>query len=119
MTRDAEPSKRTRLTARSDQVHGARENNLKEVSIELPKAPLTVFTGRLGLRKSSLVIRAQEPRRMYNPKNSPTPHTHPPPNPSAAHQRYLQRLSEWGFSRRWRARGLSSFVFLSSTCSKG
>ena len=29
-------------------VHGARENNLKDVSIELPKRRLTVFTGVSG-----------------------------------------------------------------------
>ena len=29
-------------------VHGARENNLKDVSVELPKRRLTVFTGVSG-----------------------------------------------------------------------
>jgi excinuclease UvrABC ATPase subunit len=37
-------------------VHGARENNLKDVSIELPKRRLTVFTGVSGSGKSSLVF---------------------------------------------------------------
>src|ERR1700753_2781482 len=37
-------------------VHGARVNNLKDVSIELPKRRLTVFTGVSGSGKSSLVF---------------------------------------------------------------
>src|SRR3954471_18321274 len=37
-------------------VHGARENNLKDVSVELPKQRLTVFTGVSGSGKSSLVF---------------------------------------------------------------
>ena len=37
-------------------VHGARENNLKDVSVELPKRRLTVFTGVSGSGKSSLVF---------------------------------------------------------------
>jgi len=37
-------------------VHGARENNLKDVSLELPKRRLTVFTGVSGSGKSSLVF---------------------------------------------------------------
>jgi excinuclease UvrABC ATPase subunit len=36
-------------------VHGARENNLKDVCVELPKRRLTVFTGVSGSGKSSLV----------------------------------------------------------------
>ena len=36
-------------------VQGARENNLKDVSIELPKRRLTVFTGVSGSGKSSLL----------------------------------------------------------------
>jgi excinuclease UvrABC ATPase subunit len=35
-------------------VHGARVNNLKDVSIEIPKRRLTVFTGVSGSGKSSL-----------------------------------------------------------------
>jgi excinuclease UvrABC ATPase subunit len=34
-------------------VHGARENNLKNVSVEIPKRRLTVFTGVSGSGKSS------------------------------------------------------------------
>src|SRR5438094_8872140 len=37
-------------------VHGARENNLKDISIEIPKRRLTVFTGVSGSGKSSLVF---------------------------------------------------------------
>ncbi|MET9326888.1 excinuclease ABC subunit UvrA [Tsukamurella sp. NPDC003166] len=49
-------------------VHGARENNLKDVSIELPKRRLTVFTGVSGSGKSSLVFGtiAAESQRMIN-----------------------------------------------------
>src|SRR3981081_233864 len=47
-------------------VHGARVNNLKDVSVELPKRRLTVFTGVSGSGKSSLVfstIAAESQRR--------------------------------------------------------
>ena len=37
-------------------VVGARENNLKNVSVEIPKRRLTVFTGVSGSGKSSLVF---------------------------------------------------------------
>ncbi|MEU3543788.1 ATP-binding cassette domain-containing protein [Streptomyces paromomycinus] len=49
-------------------VHGARENNLKDVSIEIPKRRLTVFTGVSGSGKSSLVFHtiAAESQRMIN-----------------------------------------------------
>ena len=33
-------------------VHGARENNLRDISVELPKRRLTVFTGISGSGKS-------------------------------------------------------------------
>ncbi|MFF2409270.1 ATP-binding cassette domain-containing protein [Streptomyces sp. NPDC058092] len=49
-------------------VHGARENNLKNVSIEIPKRRLTVFTGVSGSGKSSLVFNtiAAESQRLIN-----------------------------------------------------
>src|SRR5881628_3362533 len=69
----------TRTDARSPALHvadshdlirvqGARENNLKDVSIEIPKRRLTVFTGVSGSGKSSLVFStiAAESQRMIN-----------------------------------------------------
>src|SRR3954462_7438212 len=49
-------------------VHGARENNLKDVSIQIPKRRLTVFTGVSGSGKSSLVFStiAAESQRLIN-----------------------------------------------------
>ncbi len=49
-------------------VHGARENNLKDVNVELPKRRLTVFTGVSGSGKSSLVFDtiAAESQRLIN-----------------------------------------------------
>src|SRR5262245_46419704 len=49
-------------------VQGARENNLKDVSIEIPKRRLTVFTGVSGSGKSSLVFDtiAAESQRLIN-----------------------------------------------------
>jgi excinuclease UvrABC ATPase subunit len=49
-------------------VQGARENNLKNVSVEIPKRRLTVFTGVSGSGKSSLVFGtiAAESQRMIN-----------------------------------------------------
>ncbi len=49
-------------------VQGARENNLKDVSVELPKRRLTAFTGVSGSGKSSLVFAtiAAESQRMIN-----------------------------------------------------
>ncbi len=49
-------------------VHGARVNNLKDLSIEIPKRRLTVFTGVSGSGKSSLVFDtiAAESQRMIN-----------------------------------------------------
>ena len=49
-------------------VHGANENNLKSVSVRIPKRRLTVFTGVSGSGKSSLVFGtiAAESRRLIN-----------------------------------------------------
>src|SRR5258707_1755030 len=49
-------------------VHGARVNNLKDVSIAIPKRRLTVFTGVSGSGKSSLVFDtiAAESQRLIN-----------------------------------------------------
>ena len=49
-------------------VHGARVNNLKDVSVEVPKRRLTVFTGVSGSGKSSLVFDtiAAESQRLIN-----------------------------------------------------
>ncbi|MGF1648283.1 MAG: ATP-binding cassette domain-containing protein [Kineosporiaceae bacterium] len=49
-------------------VHGARENNLRDVSIDIPKRRLTVFTGVSGSGKSSLVFAtiAAESQRLIN-----------------------------------------------------
>jgi excinuclease UvrABC ATPase subunit len=49
-------------------VQGARENNLKDVTIEIPKRRLTVFTGVSGSGKSSLVFGtiAAESQRLIN-----------------------------------------------------
>jgi excinuclease ABC A subunit len=64
------------VTRRSDtadshdliRVHGARVNNLKDVSVEIPKRRLTVFTGVSGSGKSSLVFGtiAAESQRLIN-----------------------------------------------------
>ena len=49
-------------------VHGARENNLKDLSIDIPKRQLTVFTGVSGSGKTSLVFDtiAAESQRLIN-----------------------------------------------------
>src|ERR671921_545477 len=49
-------------------VHGARVNNLKDISVELPKRRLTAFTGVSGSGKSSLVFGtiAAESQRLIN-----------------------------------------------------
>jgi excinuclease UvrABC ATPase subunit len=50
------------------EIRGARENNLKDVSLRLPKRKITVFTGVSGSGKSSLVfdtLAAEAQRRLY------------------------------------------------------
>jgi excinuclease UvrABC ATPase subunit len=56
------------LTHATIRVHGARVNNLKDVSVEIPKRQLTVFTGVSGSGKSSLVFDtiAAESQRLIN-----------------------------------------------------
>ncbi len=69
-TRADPPPPAVPLADRHDliRVHGARENNLKNVSIEIPKRRLTVFTGVSGSGKSSLVFGtiAAESQRLIN-----------------------------------------------------
>jgi len=65
------PSPPTRHAADSHdtiRVHGARVNNLKDISIAIPKRRLTVFTGVSGSGKSSLVFGtiAAESQRLIN-----------------------------------------------------
>src|SRR5215212_6984285 len=50
------------------EVRGARENNLKDVSLNIPKQKVTVFTGVSGSGKSSLVFDtiAAEAQRQLN-----------------------------------------------------
>ncbi|MFF0742857.1 ATP-binding cassette domain-containing protein [Streptomyces sp. NPDC004111] len=64
------PSSAPRVADSHDliRVHGARVNNLKDVSIEIPKRHLTVFTGVSGSGKSSLVFDtiAAESQRLIN-----------------------------------------------------
>src|SRR6202042_2014445 len=63
-------------------VHGARVNNLKDISVELPKRRLTAFTGVSGSGKSSLVFGtiAAESQRLVNETYSAfVPGVMPPP----------------------------------------
>ena len=69
-TRKDKPASEPHLADSHDliRVHGARVNNLKDVSVELPKRRLTVFTGVSGSGKSSLVFGtiAAESQRLIN-----------------------------------------------------
>ncbi|MET9254692.1 excinuclease ABC subunit UvrA [Streptomyces sp. NPDC003717] len=70
MSKAAHPAPASPAADRHDliRVHGARENNLKDVSVEIPKRRLTVFTGVSGSGKSSLVFDtvAAESKRLIN-----------------------------------------------------
>ena len=61
-------------------VHGARVNNLKDVTVEIPKRRLTAFTGVSGSGKSSLVFDtiAAESQRMINETYSAFVHPRSP-----------------------------------------
>jgi excinuclease UvrABC ATPase subunit len=69
-TRKDSPAPEPQATAAREviRVHGARENNLKDVSVEIPKRRLTVFTGVSGSGKTSLVFDtiAAESQRLIN-----------------------------------------------------
>ncbi|MCA1845468.1 MAG: excinuclease ABC subunit UvrA, partial [Actinobacteria bacterium] len=70
----ATPRKKHQATGRAADSHelirvlGARENNLKDVDVEIPKRRLTVFTGVSGSGKTSLVFDtiAAESHRLIN-----------------------------------------------------
>src|SRR3954453_13186673 len=50
------------------EIHGARENNLKDVSLRIPKRKITIFTGVSGSGKSSIVfdtIATEAQRQLY------------------------------------------------------
>ena len=44
------------MTTGTIRIRGARENNLKDISLDIPKYKITVFTGVSGSGKSSLVL---------------------------------------------------------------
>jgi excinuclease UvrABC ATPase subunit len=62
------PTLHTADNHESIRVHGARVNNLKDISVEIPKRRLTAFTGVSGSGKSSLVFGtiAAESQRLIN-----------------------------------------------------
>ena len=50
-------------------IQGAREHNLKNISIDLPRDKLIVFTGLSGSGKSSLALRIRSMRNFKYPQN--------------------------------------------------
>src|SRR6185437_3682935 len=56
------------MTQEYIEIRGARENNLKDVSVKIPKRKITIFTGVSGSGKSSLVFDtiAAESQRLLN-----------------------------------------------------
>jgi excinuclease UvrABC ATPase subunit len=62
------PARRVASSHDVIRVHGARVNNLKDISVEIPKRGMTVFTGVSGSGKSSLVFGtiAAESQRLIN-----------------------------------------------------
>jgi len=54
------------------EIRGARENNLKDITLKIPKRKITIFTGVSGSGKSSLVFDtiAAESQRLLNEKFS-------------------------------------------------
>ncbi len=67
-TKTRAPARHNADSHESIRVHGARVNNLKDISVEIPKRRLTVFTGVSGSGKSSLVFGtiAAESQRLIN-----------------------------------------------------
>ncbi len=68
VTKDSSPAIPAADSHDTIRVHGARVNNLKDISVEIPKRRLTVFTGVSGSGKSSLVFDtiAAESQRLVN-----------------------------------------------------
>lgn len=68
MNRDKDYRKEILMTQEYIEIRGARENNLKDVSLHIPKRKITIFTGVSGSGKSSIVFDtiAAESQRLLN-----------------------------------------------------